>query len=255
MTNAIIEALDQAVKRVGQALGQDAGKAVEKLYRDTDGNLKDVIERTVKADAEQANEIQKITDEMVKNANKSVATRSARNAQADAQAGLRKKMQRILDPDADPNVGIRGFGRDDPEVARLKTEADRRANELQNMLPKVSPVTGKKGSYGRVTMGTSIGRDEAGNLRTVISTSEEDGYLRPGVIANLKGDEELATGDGHAEVSGIDYMNQHGITPIAVGAGRPICAPCEDRINRAHAAPASKLKGAPSPPTKRRKNI
>lgn len=47
MSNGIVEALDQAVKRVAKAMGEDAGKAVEKLYRDTGGKLKDAVERTV----------------------------------------------------------------------------------------------------------------------------------------------------------------------------------------------------------------
>jgi hypothetical protein len=243
VSNAITEALDQAVERVGKALGQDAGTAIEKLYRDTDGNLKDVIERTAKADADKADEIKKIADDMAKNAEKDVTTQAERNAQADTQAGLRKKLTGILDPDADPNAGIRGLGKDDPDVEQLKTQAAGRVGELQDSVPA--------NSRGRITMVTSIGRDEAGNLRTVVSTSEPRGYLRPGVT--LKDGEELATGDGHAEVSGIDYMNQHGITPVAVGAGKPICTPCETTIDNAGAAPATKLKGSGPRPTKKRK--
>jgi hypothetical protein len=243
VSNAITEALDQAVERVGKALGQDAGSAIEKLYRDTDGNLKDVIERTTKADADKADEIKKIADDMAKNADKDVTTQAERNAQADTQAGLRKKLTGILDPEADPNAGIRGLGRDDPDVESLKTQAATRAGELQNSVPE--------NSRGRITMGTSIGRDEAGSLRTVVSTSERRGYLRPGVT--LKDGEELATGDGHAEPSGIDYMHDHGITPVAVGAGKPICTPCETTIDNAGAAPATKLKGSGPRPTKRTK--
>jgi hypothetical protein len=69
----------------------------------------------------------------------------------------------------------------------------------------------------------------------------------------LKDGEELAEGDGHAEVSGIDYMNDHGITPVAVGAGRPICKPCETTIDNSGAAAASELKGSGPRPTKKRK--
>lgn len=243
MSNAITEALDQAVQRVGKALGEDAGKAIEKLYRDTDGNLKDVIERTVTADADQADAIKKIADDMVTNADKDATTRVEQNVRADTQAGLRKKLQGILDPDADPNAGIRGLGRDDPDVGRLKTDAATRAGELQDSVPEKS--------RGRITMGTSMGRDEAGRVRTVVSTSEPRGYLRPGVT--LKDCEELATGNGHAEVSGIDYMREHGITPVAVGAGKPICTPCETTIDNAGAAPATKLKGSGPRPTKKAK--
>ena len=244
MSNGIVEALDQAVKRVAKAMGEDAGKAVEKLYRDTGGKLKDVVERTVEADAAKAADIKKIAEEMERNATKDVSTTAERRAQADAQAGLRKKLTSILDPKADPNAGIRGLGRDDPDVERLKTEAASRVTELQGEVPEKS--------RGRITMGTSMGRDEAGNLRTVVSTSEPRGYLRPGVT--LKDGEELATGDGHAEVSGINYMNDHGITPVAVGAGKPICTPCETTIDGAGAAPATPLKGSGPRPTKRTRN-
>jgi filamentous hemagglutinin len=58
-------------------------------------------------------------------------------------------------------------------------------------------------------MGVGIGTDDKGNIRTVVGTSEPNGYLRPGVTLNPG--EELADGLGHAEISILDYMKQHGI--------------------------------------------
>lgn len=234
MSNAIVEALEKAAERVGKALGEKAGKAVEDLYRDAAGRLKATVERTLEADADNAAEIQKIADQMVHNASQAVSTDTERRAQADAQAALRKRLQAIMDPGADPRAGIHGPGRDDPAFPEARRLAERRSTQLQAALPERS--------RGRVTMGVGVGRDEAGNLRTVVSTSERRGYLRPGVT--LEPGEELATDDGHAEPSGIEYMHEHGITPITVGAGRPICENCAQSIKDAAAAPATELKGA-----------
>jgi len=234
VSNAIVEALERAAERVGKALGDKAAKAVEDLYRDASGRVKGTVARTLEADAESAAEIQKIADQMAHNASRSVGTDTERRVQTDAQAALRKRLQAILDPGADPHAGIHGPGRDDPALPEARRLAGRRSTQLQAALPEAS--------RGRVTMGVSVGRDEAGSLRTVVSTSERRGYLRPGVT--LEPGEELATGDGHAEPSGIAYMHEHGITPITVGAGRPICENCAQSIQDAAAAPATELKGA-----------
>jgi filamentous hemagglutinin len=235
VSNPIVEALQRAAQRVGTALGDKAGKAVEDLYRDTSGRVKAAVQRTLDADAESAAEIRKIADQMEHNASRTVSTQTERRGQADTQAALRKRLTAILDPGADPNTGIHGPGRDDPALPEARLQAKRRSSRLQAALPEAS--------RGRVTMGVSVGRDEAGALRTVVSTSERRGYLRPGVT--LEDGEELATGDGHAEPSGIAYMHEHGITPITVGAGRPICENCARSIRDAAAAPATELKGAP----------
>jgi filamentous hemagglutinin len=89
-------------------------------------------------------------------------------------------------------------------------------------------------------MGFGIGQDANGTTRRVVSTSERRGYLRPGV--ELKPGEELARGNGHAEVNNINYMNANKITPRAFGAGRPICDNCSDAITSAGAVPATELK-------------
>jgi len=110
----------------------------------------------------------------------------------------------------------------------LAQTASARANELQAQVPE--------DSGGFVTMGVGIGRDLEGNLRTVIGTSERNGYLREGVV--LKEGEELATGSGHAETNIISHMIDvvvDPIEPIVVAAGRPICPPCAEAITNAGA--------------------
>jgi RHS repeat-associated protein len=109
-----------------------------------------------------------------------------------------------------------------------------RAAELQNALPA--------GSQGRVTMGVGEGVDASGATRTVVGTSEANGYLRPGVRDMIRPGEEVATGPGHAETSILDYMKANGITPGKIGAGRPICPACATAIDEAGAVPGSPLK-------------
>jgi filamentous hemagglutinin len=89
-------------------------------------------------------------------------------------------------------------------------------------------------------MGAGIGTDSGGNLRTVIGTSEDGGYLRPDIT--LDPGEELATGSGHAETNILGYMKDNGIKPIWIAAGRPICGPCAEAIAQAGASPAGPLR-------------
>ncbi len=116
----------------------------------------------------------------------------------------------------------------------LEQQAASRATELQDLLPA--------GSRGRVTMGVGKGIDETGTVRTVIGTSEPNGYLRPAVRAAVTEDEEVAGGLGHAEDDIVSYMSGNGIEPITVGAGRPICPSCAQTIEGAGASPATPLK-------------
>jgi hypothetical protein len=125
MSNGIVQALDQVVGRVSKAMGQDAGKAVESLYRDTSGNLKDVIKNTVEADSQKAEDIKKILADMDKNATKSITSEAERNAQADTNAVLHKKLATILDPDGEVLTGPVTFrppkaGGTAAEIAQMK---------------------------------------------------------------------------------------------------------------------------------------
>jgi hypothetical protein len=107
-----------------------------------------------------------------------------------------------------------------------------RADELQAALPV--------GSQGRVTMAVGVGEDANGATRTIVGTSEPNGYLRPGVTLNPG--EEIATAGGHAEVSILTHMQELGLRPVAVGAGRPICVDCALRLQNAGATPATAIK-------------
>jgi filamentous hemagglutinin len=91
-------------------------------------------------------------------------------------------------------------------------------------------------------MGVDEGVDASGATRTVIGTSEANGYLRPGVRETIRPGEEVAPGAGHAETSILDYMKANGISPGQVGAGRPICPACAAAIDDAGALPRGPLK-------------
>lgn len=98
MSNGAVEALDQAVKRLSKSLGQDAGKAVEKLYRTAGGKLKQSVERSIETDTERAGEIKKIVADMEHNATKTVTSDAERDAQSKAQSALRSKLKQMLNP-------------------------------------------------------------------------------------------------------------------------------------------------------------
>ncbi|WP_239511559.1 filamentous hemagglutinin N-terminal domain-containing protein [Burkholderia sp. JP2-270] len=107
-----------------------------------------------------------------------------------------------------------------------------RAAQLQSQLPA--------GSQGRVTMGVGVVLDPNGNQVVVVSTSEPNGYLRPGV--SLNPGEVVIKGTGHAEADITSWAAQNGYTVQTVGAGRPICANCAGAISGANAVPATPLK-------------
>jgi hypothetical protein len=104
VTNGIGQALDQVVLRLSRSLGQDAGRAVAKLYRTTGGNLNKNVERTLKADASKAADMTKIIGQMDRNAAKTAVTDAQKKAQAHTQAQLRLRMKKLLAPDR-PNTG------------------------------------------------------------------------------------------------------------------------------------------------------
>jgi filamentous hemagglutinin len=107
-----------------------------------------------------------------------------------------------------------------------------RASQLQSELPA--------GSQGRVTMGVGVLQDANGNQITVVSTSEPNGYLRPGVTLNPG--EVVVPGTGHAEADIVNWAAQNGYTVETIGAGRPICPSCASALSGANAVPATPLK-------------
>lgn len=125
------------------------------------------------------------------------------------------------------------------DTKKLISEARNRSTQLQQALPS--------NVRGRITVGVGKGFDETGHVRTIVGSSERNGYLRREVRDALSRGEEPAKvpGIGHAEERILAYMDQQNIEPVAVGAGRPICNQCEPLIGEAGATAATPLKGAP----------
>lgn len=130
-------------------------------------------------------------------------------------------------PQANVDERADGIDRERPEDL-----ARRRAVELQDQLPD--------GARGRVTMAVGVTEAAAGEQTTVIGTSEPRGYLRPGVTLNEG--EVVAAGHGHAEADIVHWAEQREQKVLTVGAGRPICAPCAEEIQRVDAVAATPLK-------------
>lgn len=107
-----------------------------------------------------------------------------------------------------------------------------RAAELQNSIPA--------NSRGRITMGIGVAQDANGAQRTIIGTSEPNGYLRPGV--SLKPGETIAPGLGHAEVDIVNYAQTNGMRLLEVGATRPVCASCVPVVEGAGAKIVTPIK-------------
>jgi filamentous hemagglutinin len=79
-------------------------------------------------------------------------------------------------------------------------------------------------------MGVAVVEDAAGNRQILVSTSEPNGYLRPGV--NLNDGEVLVRGPrgSHAEADIVRYAEENGLTVVDIGATRPVCANCQSVI-------------------------
>lgn len=107
-----------------------------------------------------------------------------------------------------------------------------RATELRNSIPA--------NSRGRITMGIGVAQDANGAQRTIIGTSEPNGYLRPGV--SLKPGETIVPGLGHAEVDIVNFAQTNGMRLLEVGATRPVCASCVPVIEGAGAKIVTPIK-------------
>jgi RHS repeat-associated protein len=60
VTNQIVKALENGARKMGKAIGEDAGKAVKEFYQDTGKRLKKVADNHVENDAKHAAEMEKI---------------------------------------------------------------------------------------------------------------------------------------------------------------------------------------------------
>jgi hypothetical protein len=98
-------------------------------------------------------------------------------------------------------------------------EVNARVAELRAAMPTKT--------QGWVVMAYGIARDASGNLVRIISTSEDNGYLRPGVDKAVAPGDVIATGTSrHAEINIINYARANNLEIITIGATRPVCSPC-----------------------------
>ncbi len=98
-------------------------------------------------------------------------------------------------------------------------------------------------SKGRITMGVAVVEDANGVRSILVSTSEPNGYLRPGV--SLQYGDKVVAGTGHAEADIISYANANNLKVIDIGATRPVCANCQDTIQSTGANISTPLKNPP----------
>ena len=71
-------------------------------------------------------------------------------------------------------------------------------------------------------MGVGVAKTKEGAQVTIISTTDNGLYLRNGI--NLKANEIMVTGTGHAEGQQIvNFCNQRGWTLLGIGATLPVC--------------------------------
>lgn len=115
MSNPIVAALEQMAERVGRTLSQDAGKAIENMYRQAGKRTEDVVRRITETDAEHAGKLVEIAEQMGQRAPAAAATDAERAAQSAERARLRRQFSDILDPRGeipdDPATLNGGLGR------------------------------------------------------------------------------------------------------------------------------------------------
>lgn len=130
MANPIVAALEQAAKRVEQALSRDAGKAIENMYREAGKRTEDVVKRIEQTDDEHARKLLDVAEQLGRTDAAKVTGAAEKQAQVAARTALREQFARILDPGgqirdlaplkgAGPELpGIRDPGAFDPRSIR-----------------------------------------------------------------------------------------------------------------------------------------
>ena len=81
----------------------------------------------------------------------------------------------------------------------------------------------------------SRSEDAAGNLRTLIGTSELRGYIRAPMRGLIQPGDTVVRGTGHAEADIVSYAIAQGLKLIGIGATRDICPACAADIAAAGA--------------------
>jgi hypothetical protein len=185
MTNAIVQALEQAAQKLADKLGGDGAEAVEKLYRITGRNAEDILERTEAVDQANAEKIGKLLKQMGEKADKAKdpANSLDKATQLRDQAELRKNLAKILVPDS--------------EAAQAAAADYRRAYDN---FKQTRDLTNLKLAGSGATMSGSIGAgwpakmnargriDTVANMR-ILSARERDERLR--TATRSLGDEAL----------------------------------------------------------------
>lgn len=98
MSNPIVAALEQAAERVGRTLSEDAGKAIEDLYRQAGKRTEDVVRRVTETDAEHAGNLLDLAEKLGQSDRAAVVTDAERTAQSAERSALRKQFSDVLDP-------------------------------------------------------------------------------------------------------------------------------------------------------------
>lgn len=96
MSNAIVQALEQAAERIGRSLSKDAGKAIEDMYRSASKGTEDVVKRITETDAEHAGKLVDLAERLGKSSGESLGKSAARSAES---GELRSRISSMLEPD------------------------------------------------------------------------------------------------------------------------------------------------------------
>jgi len=125
-------------------------------------------------------------------------------------------------------------------VIQLEKEVnlEARANEINSTLDPYA--------QSRRTTAVADATTADGNNITLVASSQKT--LAPVQRAALKPGEVAVSGEGHAEITILDYANKNNMTVNKIAASRPICDDCAAGMQKAGASPASPLKSAKPQP-------
>lgn len=124
MADAIVAALEQAAKRIGKSLSEDAANAVRKMYSDAGRGVTKVVENVSKTDEEHAGKLISIAEEIGKGDAAKAVGHDLTTA-ADREAA-RSRFDALLDPDK--SWADKLSDTDRASYDRLRTAVDRAAN-------------------------------------------------------------------------------------------------------------------------------
>jgi hypothetical protein len=130
-------------------------------------------------------------------------------------------------------------------VKRAEGAALRRAAQgaAEKRAKEIHDVVKAKDEFAHGHMTTAVTETKEGV--NVISSSAK--YLTRDQKAMLKPSEVAASGPGHAEVTGVNFAKQQGLTPTGTAASRPICQECQKFLNENGIEPLSPLRPIKQP--------